>query len=306
MKPIESTRPITNEELTQESMDHVYMRRTLREWARYLKVRNPHEVYPEEKEQDVKSVGTKSEELREPISTVTTEKNSGRTKSPSPSDEWTTRTTPRARMMREPIEQLLEMEDIMATTQVPINPQGEVLQLQDALTKAPSSSSEVEVPSGEPTIPPPQPQQSDRLLETQPTSAADPTTTSTDSLPRTEQLIPPDPQVPGAVEAEPPSRLQPLLFRSKPSKSEVHHQDLEARFEEATRPEDLSYKGSNLGMKQEESNAARPQEGAKLKVPLENAAGKEGTKEESSSSGLEQNPRFESFFNRLQGLLKKP
>ncbi|KAF5355139.1 hypothetical protein D9756_005458 [Leucocoprinus leucothites] len=67
MEPIDSRQPITNENLTKGNMDHVYMRRALREWAKYCGEPNPFELQPEEKTKPMSAgstVATNEEEFK--------------------------------------------------------------------------------------------------------------------------------------------------------------------------------------------------------------------------------------------------
>lgn len=107
MKPIDSTRPITNKELTEETLDHVHMRAVLRDWARYLNVRNPYEVYPEEPILD---------EGQEKASESSLDEKDGIIEDlPSMLDEWSASDVSKPNPERDVIKEILDMEDIDLT-----------------------------------------------------------------------------------------------------------------------------------------------------------------------------------------------
>ncbi|EKM81134.1 hypothetical protein AGABI1DRAFT_84064 [Agaricus bisporus var. burnettii JB137-S8] len=107
MKPIDSTRPITNKELTEETLDHVHMRAVLRDWARYLDVRNPYEVYPEEPILD---------EGQEKASESSLDEKDGIIEDlPSMLDEWSASDVSKPNPERDVIKEILDMEDIDLT-----------------------------------------------------------------------------------------------------------------------------------------------------------------------------------------------
>jgi hypothetical protein len=107
MKPIDSTRPITNEDLTEEKLDHVHMRVALRDWARFLNERNPYEEYPDEQ---AKGEG---QEL-EPLSSLD-EMDERIEESLSMSEEVWTSDVSKPDPVRDPFEEILDMEDINLT-----------------------------------------------------------------------------------------------------------------------------------------------------------------------------------------------
>lgn len=290
MKPIESTRPITNEELTDGSLDHVHMRRVLREWAEYLGVRNPHEVYPEESEVQTETTA----EAGESIPTAVEPKR--KPESVPPPDEWlSSDTPPEAEAIREPIEQILEMEDIRATATVAVGT-GEEAQTGKTSLEEPVSS----VSDASSTLPPEEP--------TQPaTSAIDPTPVPTEPQHEPSPLPghskPFELYIPEATAAQSSS---PASAPSKPQKSKVDREELEAQLQEAKRLGDLvrsSKKRRNTRVAEKKlENEATTQESEEVQTKEEV---KEVKQEESNSSDLEPNPRFGNFFDRIQEIFKK-
>ena len=107
MKPINSTLPITDQDLTKETVDHVYMRRTLRFWADYCKESNPFEF--------------QSEETTKPVSAEP--KVTGKTEFEQPNviDDWFSGIK-QSKALQEPMERILEMEDIQFKS-TPTEPQ---------------------------------------------------------------------------------------------------------------------------------------------------------------------------------------
>jgi hypothetical protein len=100
MQPIDSTRRITNADLTNETLDHVFMRRTLRQSAAFLNERNPYEIYPTNSEES-------QENTQENIRMSRRERKA-----------WFSDAVP-PRVTRDPFQQVLEMRDSQLTAPRP-------------------------------------------------------------------------------------------------------------------------------------------------------------------------------------------
>jgi len=109
MKPIDSTLPITNQDLTNETMDHVYMRRTLRFWANYCGEPNSFEIQSEETTNPTPVVPQVMGKTESEQSTVV--------------DDWFSIVEQPKKVLREPIERLLGMDDIQFRKTPPAEPQ---------------------------------------------------------------------------------------------------------------------------------------------------------------------------------------
>jgi len=100
MKPIDSTLPITNQDLTKETIDHVYMRRTLRFWADYCREPNPFEI--------------QSEETTNPAPVVPQMMGKTESERPTAVDDWFSIVEQPKKALQEPTEWILEMDDIQS------------------------------------------------------------------------------------------------------------------------------------------------------------------------------------------------
>jgi len=108
MEPIDSTLPITNQDLTKETMDHVYMRRTLRFWANYCKEPNPFEI--------------QSEETAKPAPVVSEMTRQNESEQPTAVDDWFSVVEQPKKALQEPTEWILKMDDIQHR-EIPAEPQ---------------------------------------------------------------------------------------------------------------------------------------------------------------------------------------
>jgi len=109
MKPIDSTLPITNQDLTNETMDHVYMRRTLRFWADYCREPNSFEIQSEETTNPAPVVPQVMRKIESEQSTVV--------------DDWFSIVEQSKKDLQEPTEWLLGMDDIQSRKIPPAEPQ---------------------------------------------------------------------------------------------------------------------------------------------------------------------------------------
>ncbi|KAF9451518.1 hypothetical protein P691DRAFT_773071 [Macrolepiota fuliginosa MF-IS2] len=297
MEPMDSTQPITNEELTEETLDHVHMRRSLREWSQYLGVRNPYEVYPADaKEKRPVVPAEKTTDTQTVKSNTTPAEDANPQKSEAASlEEWLSSDVPQPKVTREPIELILEMEDIQAAAKVP-----EEVEIKDALAEEimpPASSTSSTTLPGETTV------STTQTTTTQPVdsppSATEPQPSSSSPLP--EQSTPPEAFTPGPTETQASSPPPPP---PKHQKSKAEQKELSAQLQEARRLGDLVR--SPKKPKSTPASEKQPKDKTAVQEVKEINA-KEVTEPgvQDESSNLEANPRFGNFFDKLQEIFKK-
>jgi hypothetical protein len=298
MEPIDSTRPITHEELKKGSLDHIYMRRTLREWAQVCGEPNNFELQPEQEEEPASVTPPVVEEEKEAEAKLEPE--------PIPEDWLTGVDEPR--IAPDPIERILGMEDVLVPPDDASGSQPAVDSRQEEPTSIaseipPDSSYDTTTSSTTPPATQREPSLStfSASLHQLPTSLASPTVAEPSIA---TSSVTPTSSVPGSSSSIPDASLpfpEPPADSSEPPEPVFSQRGLQ----ETGRLDGLDQEHAEHLQKLSSTQEKTPQSSTVVQDVKEvEAKEAEAEVKESSNSDLEYNPRFGGLYDKLQNIIR--